>query len=123
MHRLVAEVFNEGRLKVLDELYEPGLATRAPAWIAPFRDSFSDLKLEIVQLVAEGDAVAARFICSGTRSGVWLGHAPTHRRFQAARAERDGLVPDEPGSGSEHRVATLGQPLSTGVTARRTYHP
>jgi hypothetical protein len=34
--RLVAEVFNEGRLKVLDELYEPGLATRARAWIAPF---------------------------------------------------------------------------------------
>jgi predicted ester cyclase len=88
--RLVAEVFNEGRLKVLDELYEPGLATRARAWIAPFRDSFSDLKLEIVQLVAEGDVVAARFICSGTRSVFGLGHAPTHRRFQAARAERDG---------------------------------
>ncbi len=29
LHRLVAEVFNEGRLEVLDELYEPGAASRA----------------------------------------------------------------------------------------------
>ena len=81
MHRLVAEVFNEGRLEVLDELYEPGAASRARAWIAPFRASFSDLELEIVQLVAESDTVVARFVCSGTHSGVWLGHPPTHRRF------------------------------------------
>ena len=81
VHRLVAEVFNEGRLEVLDELYEPAAASRARAWIAPFRVSFSDLELEIVQLVAEGDTVVARFVCSGTHSGVWLEHPPTHRRF------------------------------------------
>ena len=64
VHRLVAEVFNEGRLEVLDELYEPAAASRARAWIAPFRVSFSDLELKIVQLVAEGDAVVAQFVCS-----------------------------------------------------------
>jgi hypothetical protein len=26
--------------------------------------------------LAEGDTVAARFVCSGTHSGVWLGHPP-----------------------------------------------
>jgi hypothetical protein len=108
--RLVAEVFNEGRLKVLDELYEPGLATRARAWIAPFRDSFSDLKLEIVQLVAEGDAVAARFICSGTRSGVWARSRPDAPTIPGGTGRSETAGADEPGSGSEHRVATLGRP-------------
>jgi hypothetical protein len=107
--RLVAEVFNEGRLKVLDELYEPGLATRARAWIAPFRDSFSDLKLEIVQLIAEGDAVAARFNLLG--HPFWCLGSVTPRRTDDSRrhgpSETAGA--DEPGSGSEHRVATLGR--------------
>jgi len=81
VHRLVTEVFNEGRLEVLDQLYAPGLAERARAWIAPFQVSFSDLVMEVVELVAEGDTVVARFTCSGTHTGVWLGHPPTHRRF------------------------------------------
>ena len=75
VHRLVAEVFDEGRLEVLDELYEPGAASRARAWIAPFRVSFSDLELVIVQLVAKGDTVVARFVCSDTHSG--LARAPS----------------------------------------------
>jgi predicted ester cyclase len=37
--------------------------------------------MEVVELVAEGDTVVARFTCSGTHTGVWLGHPPTHRRF------------------------------------------
>ena len=41
----------------------------------------SDRVGQIVELVAEGDTVVARFTCSGTHTGVWLGHPPTHRRF------------------------------------------
>ena len=81
VRRLAAEVFTEGRLEVLDQLYQPELAARARAWIAPFRASFSDLEMEVVELVAEGDTVAARFTCSGTHTGTWLGHPPTRRRF------------------------------------------
>jgi predicted ester cyclase len=81
VRRLVVEVFQEGRLEVIDELYQPDLAVHARAWIAPFRASFSDLRMEVVELVAEGDTVAARFTCSGTHTGVWLGRPPTHRRF------------------------------------------
>ena len=81
VRRLVAEVFTEGKLEVLDQLYQPELAARARAWVAPFRASFSDLTMEVVELVAEGDTVVARFTCSGTHTGVWLGHPPTHRRF------------------------------------------
>lgn len=81
VRRLVTEVFNAGRLEVLDQLYAPRLAERARAWIAPFQASFSDLDMEVVELVAEGDTVVARFACSGTHTGVWLGHPPTQRRF------------------------------------------
>ena len=82
IRRLVTEVFNGGQQQALDELYTPALAGRARAWIGPFRDSFSDLEMESVGLVAEGQTVAARFVCSGTHTGEWLGHPPTGRRFR-----------------------------------------
>jgi tRNA(Arg) A34 adenosine deaminase TadA/predicted ester cyclase len=82
IRRLVAEVLNAGRLEVIDELYTPELASAARRWIAPFRASFPDAHMEIVELVAEGDKVVGRFTCSATHLGEWLGHAPTGRRFQ-----------------------------------------
>ena len=82
VRRLVTDVFNGGQLEVLDELYDPSLAGRARAWIGPFRDSFSDLEMEIVDLVAERNTVAARFVCSGTHTSQWIGHPPTGRRFR-----------------------------------------
>ena len=82
IRRLITEVFNGGQLQILDELYTPALAGRARAWIGPFRDSFTDLEMEIVDLVAEGQTVAARFVCSGTHTGEWLGHPATGRRFR-----------------------------------------
>jgi predicted ester cyclase len=81
VRRLVTEVFNRGNLQLLDQLYQPVLAGQARAWIAPFLASFSDLDMEIVDLIAENDKVAARFLCSGTHTGEWLGHVPTGRRF------------------------------------------
>ena len=82
VRRLVVDVFNGGRLELLDQLYDPSLAGRAKAWIGPFRNSFTDLDMEIVELVAEGQTVAARFVCSGTHSGDWLGHPATGRQFR-----------------------------------------
>jgi predicted ester cyclase len=81
VRRLVEEVINDGRLDVLDEIYEPRLATAARRWIEPFLTSFSDVRMRIVELIAEGDRVVGRFACSGTHTGTWLGHAPTGRRF------------------------------------------
>jgi hypothetical protein len=59
VRRLVDEVFNGGHLEVLDELYAPELAGGTRRWIAPFRDSFPDVHMEIVELIAEGDKVVA----------------------------------------------------------------
>ncbi|HEX2084085.1 MAG TPA: ester cyclase, partial [Solirubrobacteraceae bacterium] len=48
----------------------------------PFRASFPDVRMETVELVAEGDAVAGRFRCSATHTGEWRGRPPTGRRFE-----------------------------------------
>jgi predicted ester cyclase len=82
VRRLVAEVFNGGRLEVIQELYAPELAGAARRWITPFRASFPDVHMEIVELIGEGDKVVGRFTCSATHLGAWLGRAPTGRRFE-----------------------------------------
>ncbi len=83
VRRLVEEVLNAGRIDVVDELFAPKLASEAKDWIAPFRVSFPDMHMDVIDLVAEGDTVVGRFSCSGTHMGEWLGHAATGRRFEA----------------------------------------
>ena len=81
VQRLVADVMNQRNLGALDDLYAPRLAPAARRWVEPFLESFSDVQMRIVQLVAEGETVVGRFSCSGTHTGTWLGHPPTGRRF------------------------------------------
>ena len=81
VRRLVEEVMNERRVDVIDELYHPRLAPAARRWVEPFLESFSDVRMRIDDLIVEGDKVVGRFSCSGTHTGVWLGHRPTGRRF------------------------------------------
>jgi predicted ester cyclase len=81
VRRLVDEVMNAGRMEVIDQLYAPDLAPAAKRWIAPFRVSFPDVRMDVVDLIAEGDVVVGRFKCSGTHLGEWRGFAPTGRRF------------------------------------------
>jgi predicted ester cyclase len=82
VERLVAEVLNRGQLEALDELYTPHMAAKAKRWITPFREAFPDLEMETVELVAEGDTVVGRFLCSATHQGAWRGHPATGRRFE-----------------------------------------
>jgi predicted ester cyclase len=82
VRRFVEEVANGGHLELIDELYAPELAPATRRWIAPFRASFPDVHMEIVELIAEGDKVVGRFTCSATHLGAWLGQAATGRRFE-----------------------------------------
>ena len=82
VRRLIDEVLNGGRLDLIDELYAPALAPAAKRWISPFRASFPDVHMDVVDLIAEGDKVAGRFTCSATHTGTWRGHAATGRRFE-----------------------------------------
>lgn len=82
VRRLIEQVLNGGELTVIDELYTPAMARAARRWIEPFRRTFPDVHMEIVELVAEDDTVVGRFRCSGTHLGTWRGAQPTGRRFE-----------------------------------------
>ena len=82
VRRLVNEVVNQDRPEVLDEVAEGAVAQSARDWIGPFRRSFPDFRMEIVDLIAEGDKVVAHFKCSGTHTAEWMGNSPTGRQFQ-----------------------------------------
>ena len=97
VRRLIDEVINGGRLDAVDELFTAELAPDARRWIEPFRASFPDVRMEIVELVAEGDTVAGRFTCSATHLGEWRGRPPSGKRFDDVDevyfyAFRDGRI-------------------------------
>jgi predicted ester cyclase len=81
IRRLVEEAVNPGNLEVLDAI-AGGEFAQARRWVGPFRASFPDFRMEIVDLVADSEKVATHFRCSGTHLGEWMGHPPTGRRFE-----------------------------------------
>lgn len=81
VRRLVEEAINARHIDVVDELADGQLAEAAKRWIGPFRASFPDFTMEIVDLIAEGDTVVGHFRCSGTHRGEWNGIPATGNRF------------------------------------------
>jgi predicted ester cyclase len=81
VRRLLAMV-NAGDLDAIDEVASGDIARSAAGWVGPFRESFPDFRMEVVDVIAEGDKVVGHFKCSGTHQGEWRGHPPTGRRFE-----------------------------------------
>jgi predicted ester cyclase len=81
VHRLV-EIVNERDFDAIDEVAVGQIAAEARRWVGPFLDSFPDFRMQVVEVIAEGDKVVGYFKCSGTHEGEWRGHAPTGRRFE-----------------------------------------
>ena len=94
--RLVEEVINGRHLALLDELCTPQLAPKLRTAFSSFLAAFPDWRQEIVELVAEGDTVVARFRCHGTHTGPWEGLAPTGRTMDIDEVSffrfRDGRI-------------------------------
>jgi predicted ester cyclase len=82
IQRLVEEAVNQRNLDVLAEVADGEFAQAARQWVGPFRAAFPDFSMEIADLVAEEEKVAAHFRCSGTHLGEWMGRPPSGRRFQ-----------------------------------------
>ncbi len=86
---LLDGVWNHGRIDVSDRLLSDNFVLRdpnAPAsysadqWrtqIAEVGQAFSNVRFEILSLVAEGDAVACRFRFSALHGGRWMGFPAT----------------------------------------------
>ncbi len=80
-----------------DELIDPDAAFFTPASEKPLRgpqgylsivrfmrQSFSDVQWKIQDMAAENNVAAVHWVCTGTHDGVFLGRAPTGRRFSAS---------------------------------------
>jgi predicted ester cyclase len=80
--RRLVEIVNAGDLEAVDKVADGQLADAARRWIGPFRASFPDFRMEVRNLIAEGDQVVGHFKCSGTHRGKWRGNPPTGRRFE-----------------------------------------
>jgi predicted ester cyclase len=81
VHRIV-EAINANEMDVMDDLFVPKLARPTKRSFKAFRAAFPDWRMEIVELIAEGNTVVGRFRCSGTNQGEFKGVPPTGRRME-----------------------------------------
>lgn len=79
IRRLVDDVINANHPDALDDIAAPALARTLRRAFDQFRAAFPDWHQDIVELVAEGNTVVARFRCTGTHLGPWQGLQPTGR--------------------------------------------
>jgi len=91
LHRYVEEIWNQGKLAVIDELVAPTMIVHFPGFdtkgleeyrqsFTLFRTAFPDLHSTIEHVVAEGDMVATRWVNQATHKGTYMGIAPTGRQ-------------------------------------------
>jgi RimJ/RimL family protein N-acetyltransferase/predicted ester cyclase len=79
VRRFVEKVVAE---RAVDELAAGEFARAAKRWVSPFGSAFPDFRMEVVDLIAEGETVVGHFRCSGTHRAEWLGVPATGRRFE-----------------------------------------
>jgi steroid delta-isomerase-like uncharacterized protein len=112
--RTYAELFNQGKLAIAEELIAPdfinhdvppGLPNRGPEAIRQvvmmLRRAFPDLCFTVEDLIAEGDMVAGRVTMGGTHEGPFMGIAPTGRSVQQAHMH---IIRFSDGKAVEHRA-------------------
>lgn len=94
MERFV-EFINTASVALADDLVSPDAVFHVPgrpepvsgpqgylAIIAMMRGGFPDIQWTVEQMVAEGDAVAARFVMRGTHRGDFFDVPPTGRKIE-----------------------------------------
>lgn len=90
--RFYEEVMNRKNVAAIDELCSPDFVdhTAFPGQqpgrqgmkdsFATFLGAFSDLRVNVEAMIAEGDLVATRFVVSATHTGELMGAAPTGKK-------------------------------------------
>jgi predicted ester cyclase len=98
VRRFVEEVRNRGNLAVIPELVAPSQAAAFESQAQALLAAFGDYRVEIEELVAEGDTVVLRAGQVGTHRSAYLGVLPTGRRVRWHVVRffrfRDGRIAD-----------------------------
>lgn len=107
--RYFEEVWNKGRVDVLDELLTPDYINHTPSTPNPprgpgglkpivqaIRAGFPDLRYEIQDIVVTPERVVMRVIMTGTNTGVLFGKPPTGKAIRVNQINiekiRDGRI-------------------------------
>jgi predicted ester cyclase len=94
MRRIFDEVWNQGQLDAIDELFSPDyVAHGLPPQVSPDREglrqfigaylaAFPDIHMQVEDLIAEGDKVVTRITGRGTHQGELMGIPATGNQIQ-----------------------------------------
>ncbi len=96
VRRIFEEVWNQGKLEVVDEIYATDYVLNNPAvpeirgpealrqLVTQYRAAIPDLHYTVQDQIAEGDKVAVRWTVSGTQQGEMMGIPPTGKHVSVA---------------------------------------
>lgn len=101
--RGIEEVWNQGKLGVIDELYTANATIHDPnvpggkihgldgvrQYVKTYRDSFPDLHIVIEDQIAEGDKVVTRWTATGTFKNEMMGIPATGKSATVAGVDVD----------------------------------
>jgi len=100
VRRDTEEVWTDGNLEVIDEIFAEGFVLHDPAspdetqgrdeyrgYVETYREAFPDIKYEVEDVVAEDDTAALRYTATGTHEGTFMGIAPTGKRVSVSGME------------------------------------
>ena len=102
VRRFLDEIFGEGNLELVDELFAPDYALHDPAvpgevggpegikqYVSMYRSAYPDTHFTIEAQISEGDYVVTRWKGQGTHQGELLGIAPTGKLVTVTGIEVD----------------------------------
>jgi steroid delta-isomerase-like uncharacterized protein len=119
--RVMEEIWSQGNLSAVDDLYAPDLVWHGPAsptgpvrglagikqFVTLNRMAFPDLRVTIEHQVAEGDRVVTRYTMQGTYQGEMQGMTPTGKQVTST-----GIVIDRYADGKIVEVWNIGDAVS-----------
>jgi predicted ester cyclase len=89
IRRMFDEIINQGKLDVVDELFDPEFRTETPQgeldrdgfreYVRGWRAGFSDVHCEVDDIIEDGDRIAWSIRATGTHDGEFMGIPPTGR--------------------------------------------
>ena len=109
VRRFTEEVLGGRNIGLADELLAPNYTNSITGsdvakfkdFVAGFNSALSGLHFEIVDMVAEGDAVVSRWTAQGTHTGSMMGESPTGKQIAMRgltyyRLANGKIVEDDP---------------------------